>query len=309
MKCFYVIVVVFLAMLNTGCLQSQLRHDHVYQARTLTEIYEQQVLDNLAMFRSNPNATPFFAIPSSGSADVTDSGQIKASPLNGPLHTALELSSLSRTNRGGWTIKPIVEPDRLNLMKCAYRRAVGISFDEDPCLNCCKRMQDWAGKAETDPCECCSCCAIKPIKVKSCPKIFFPRKCAKIGCYCGTKIEVCPQSYQEFSHLVMTILEYAINEKGKKKEKPEAEVTHFHYLKDDSGQLLLDSEGRPIVDFVDRFTAEAHPFKFKDDEGNTLEAMPIPSSGGGTSSTLDATQDILKEADRQRQRNLLFQPF
>ncbi|MFM2001710.1 MAG: hypothetical protein RI963_1136 [Planctomycetota bacterium] len=52
--------------LFSGCTHRQLRWNTTHQAQTLTDIYEQQVLDNLAMFVRNPNSTPFFAFPNAG---------------------------------------------------------------------------------------------------------------------------------------------------------------------------------------------------------------------------------------------------
>ena len=114
------------------------------QAKSLTGIYERQVLDNLAMFSQNPDALPFFAIPKAGSAQVTDSGAISASPLNGPIHTALSLTSLSRGNAETWTLEPVSDPAKLRRMRCAYRRALGYSFKE--CNKCCQLQEDWENK-------------------------------------------------------------------------------------------------------------------------------------------------------------------
>lgn len=83
---------------QTGCTHRQLRYDNVMQARTLTTIYEQQVLDNLAMFAQSPDSLPFFAVPGAGSASVTDTGSIAASPLNGPIRTIIGPLSLGRGN-------------------------------------------------------------------------------------------------------------------------------------------------------------------------------------------------------------------
>lgn len=62
--------------LAAGCAHRQLRWNTVRQSATLTEIYEQQVLDNLAMFVRDPGSLPFFAFPVGGGSDVTDEGSI-----------------------------------------------------------------------------------------------------------------------------------------------------------------------------------------------------------------------------------------
>ena len=51
------------ALAGTGCTHVQLRKNTVNQADTLSEIYQQQVLDNLAMFVYDYYSLPHFAIP------------------------------------------------------------------------------------------------------------------------------------------------------------------------------------------------------------------------------------------------------
>ncbi len=114
-----ILPLVTLALLSSVCTSTQLRYNHNSQAKSLTSIYEQQVLDNLAMFMKNEDALPFFAVPKAGSADVTDSGALSASPLNGPARTVLSLTSLSRNNKIGWTTTPVTDPAKITLMRCA----------------------------------------------------------------------------------------------------------------------------------------------------------------------------------------------
>ena len=55
-----------LTYMAAGCTHTQLRWNTVQQSRTLTDIYEQQVLNNLAMFVYDPNSLPFFSFPNAG---------------------------------------------------------------------------------------------------------------------------------------------------------------------------------------------------------------------------------------------------
>lgn len=48
----------------------------VLHAQTISDIQEQQVLNNLAMFVANPGSTPFFAIPSGGSTTVSQKNSL-----------------------------------------------------------------------------------------------------------------------------------------------------------------------------------------------------------------------------------------
>ncbi len=249
---------------GTGCTHTQLRYNHTRQARTLTGIYEKQVLDNLAMFRQNPNALPFFAVPKAGQAQVTDSGALSASPLNGPVHTTLSLQQLSRSNGGSWQIEPVSDPTKLKLMRCAYRRAIGLDNPNDLCTNCCDMQQDWVGVEKTpDNAQkvCCGCCRIRPLKMEE-GKKFLRSPCDKVGNYCGTHIRLCSDkcTQENFTQLVFTILDYAINDSAGPYSKPQMDVEHYHYKKNEKNEYIVDGQGRFVIDSIDRFTADAHSY-------------------------------------------------
>lgn len=202
------ILLLAVSLACTGCTHTQLRSGHVNQAKTLTGIYEKQILDNLAMFVANNEALPFFAVPKVGSVDVTDAGALSASPLNGPAHTVLSLTSLSRNNKQGWTIDPVSDPTRLILMRCAYRRAIGMANPSDICVDCCEKQMMWKGTSDASV--CCDCCAIRPLAIEVCSKRILHNPCEKVGSYCNTHIRVLPESYEDLTRLVLTILEYAV---------------------------------------------------------------------------------------------------
>ena len=170
----FLFLAVSLMTASLGCTHRQLRHDHVMQARSLTTIYEQQVLDNLAMFSQNIDAVPFFATPSAGSAQVADNGGIAASTLNGPLRTVLGPFELNRANTESWTLAPISDEGKLRKMREHYVAAVsgGISL----------RKAGRRGPAS---------------------------ECLLRGTYCDSSIEVCSQSKAAFGELVLTILKEA----------------------------------------------------------------------------------------------------
>ena len=170
----FLFLAVSLMTASLGCTHRQLRHDHVMQARTLTTIYEQQVLDNLAMFSQNIDAVPFFATPSAGSAQVTDNGSIAASTLNGPLRTVLGPLGLSRANTESWTLSPIRDEGKLRKMREAYVEAVsgGVSL---------RKSNRRSPTSE----------------------------CLLRGTYCDHSIEVCSNSKAAFGELVFRILKEA----------------------------------------------------------------------------------------------------
>ena len=78
------LALLLLPLLAVGCTHTQLRYSTTHQSDTVTRIYEQQVLNNLAMFVVNNDAVPHFAIASDGSTDVSDKGMFALGPINTP---------------------------------------------------------------------------------------------------------------------------------------------------------------------------------------------------------------------------------
>src|SRR5205809_881388 len=106
-KILVILSVAVLAMTCAGCTHMQLRYNFIHQADSMNEIFERQVLDNLALFMVNPSALPSFSYPDSGASNVTDTGA-----LNGVDPTTSFLSKfyalqLSRQNYDQWTLVPV----------------------------------------------------------------------------------------------------------------------------------------------------------------------------------------------------------
>ncbi len=143
--------------LAQGCAHTQLRWNTVRQSRTLTEIYEQQVLDNLAMFVYDSNSLPFFSFPNAGGSNVNDAGAVTgvlnwAHGVGGLNNGALTLNG-SRNITESWTLTPIIDPVKLQLMRCAYQQVVsncGIGEMSMHCPDCQKMRDAYMGKV-TDP--------------------------------------------------------------------------------------------------------------------------------------------------------------
>jgi len=55
----------------SGCAHVPLARNTQRQIRTIVDIQQQQVLDNLAMFTVNLHATPYFAVPNGGGTNVS----------------------------------------------------------------------------------------------------------------------------------------------------------------------------------------------------------------------------------------------
>lgn len=137
--------VLLLLLCSCGCTHHQLRLNTVKQAQTLTNIYQQQVLDNLALFSQDPHAVPHFAVPSSGGSDVTDSGRITGSPLI-DFRRVVGLTA-DRSMRESWTMQPVTDPDKLRRMRCAFQRAVGCP--NVMCAKCCDLRKEFVGKKDS----------------------------------------------------------------------------------------------------------------------------------------------------------------
>ena len=140
-----IVPMIFMTIAVSGCAHTHLRVKTVKQSNTVNNIFEKQVLDNLAMFVVEPNSVPSFAYPKEGNTNVQDSVSLKGSPFD----KFREIAGIdgSRSSLGSWGLQPITDPDKLRLMRCAYQRAVGCLTD-DPCVDCCGDEKKFIGKTD-----------------------------------------------------------------------------------------------------------------------------------------------------------------
>ena len=125
----------------TGCEAFQLRNRTVRQASTMTDLNYEQVLDNLAMFVSNPDSLPYFSLAPSGVTTIqqtyTPMGSLNWDyaffGMVGAFKNHLDKKSLSLTanqqNIETWNTITSYYPESLKVMQCAYQKAVG----REPC--------------------------------------------------------------------------------------------------------------------------------------------------------------------------------
>jgi hypothetical protein len=107
-----------------GCTSARLRQRTTNQGSTLPELQYQQVLDNLALFASNPSALPWHVNLREGTTQITDS--ITGGALVNLAEAATEPQIFgSRTAVAQWGMSPVIEPTELRLLRVAYRRAQG----------------------------------------------------------------------------------------------------------------------------------------------------------------------------------------
>ena len=139
----FCVVAVFCAMMS-GCAHTRLRNGTVAHSSAVGDIHTQVVLDNLAKFAANPNALPHFTYPTSGTLSFNDSHSPNI-PLNfnpfGLVSWTLGNSG-TRSSNLGHNVMALNDPLKLDLMRCAYQRAVlgNCRCIESGCGDCRKRL-------------------------------------------------------------------------------------------------------------------------------------------------------------------------
>jgi hypothetical protein len=135
----------------------------VNQVGSVADIYQQQVLNNLARFVHDPHSLPDFGVPTSGVAAVSDTGSAAHGlGWNSTTFTGATLGlNASRNINQNWALKPVQDPRKLELMRCAYQQAVG----KMDCTMCCPDCQKrFANFYTGDP------CGTVPTPCQACPE-------------------------------------------------------------------------------------------------------------------------------------------
>lgn len=135
---------VLACFLSCGCTHAQLRYSSISQGSTLTDIQYKQVLNNLAMFTVNPDVMPYFATAGSGSAQIVDNGGLSALSFQWPVYAGSGTIFAQRSIAEQWGLAPVLEPDRLKAMRCAYRLLVRSL--EEPCDDCSTELAKFLGR-------------------------------------------------------------------------------------------------------------------------------------------------------------------
>lgn len=251
---------------SAGCAHKQLEWNTTHQAKTLTDIYEQQVLDNLAMFVYDANSLPSFAYPNEGASNVNDSGNIGSSTSWVPVGFASEMLSLGadRDMRESWVLQPVYDVRRLELMRCAYQHALrctGICSGGDCCPDCDKIQRtfylgDPAGNYDRDPYNdhlgywssktgrttpaCLT--GVQWLRHGDCTALPHCRS-GKVGHYRGTYVWLAEGGQNELSKLTMIMLDYAFSAQPKKPEKRQKDITLYF---DRDGKLVGEHSKRAV---------------------------------------------------------------
>jgi hypothetical protein len=230
------IAVAILCTATSGCLHTRHHRKTANQLEMLPEFYQEQVLDNLAMFAVDPGSLPFFALPGEGLNQMVDSSSV-GTDLNwsggvGPfLFSALGTEGqASRDSLQSWKLSPVVDPRKLARMRCAYQFAIAnqslpmgseglakaVHCQEDGNPAACLPIQDgcqWFGIGGKHD-------------VPSC------RGCTYVGNHCGTYVWVLPGCRDQLARLTMLIMEYSFRE-------PNAAATR-------KIEYFVDAQGLPV---------------------------------------------------------------
>lgn len=119
------------------------------QTSTVTDLIQQQVLDNVACFAANPNTLPSFATISDGTTQTQDGGFTQPSATwNATTFTQFMLPmNASRQLMENWKLQPVMSAGRIRRLRCAFqmlfeRPSLMLSQDgksvcvPEGCINC-----------------------------------------------------------------------------------------------------------------------------------------------------------------------------
>jgi hypothetical protein len=220
----------------SGCTHVQLRKNVTNQARTVGDFHRQQVLNNLALFAYDFNALPSFSFPNQSSAFVTDQATAGVAPgfgrpTGGPagvigqfLFTTLGINLTgSRAAQEGFTVTPVNDPRKLELMRCAYQKVLSNCGRGEMARNCpdCKTRFNvfYTGDPTGDIRAGANGQVTSECLGDQCWLKIACEKCAKKHChccyqahYCGVHIWVPPEGSDELTKLTLMILDFALHD-------------------------------------------------------------------------------------------------
>ena len=292
MRLFPALAIAILAC--SGCAHNQLRWNTVKQSATLTDIYEQQVLNNLAMFVYDQGSLPFFSVPNSAATDVSGEGSVGAGfdwSDTSFLGSVLNLGG-SRGMRQAWTLVPVSDPRRLERMRCAYQQVVWPISNgaESSCPNCSKVLDRFYLGSDTEKDlvthtaesgRITTACLSSSLWFGYGPKECVPKDscgCLKVGHYCGTYVWLLPGGQDQLSKLSIVMLDFATN------APPATPTREVEWYLDNNSLPATEANATHVV----RATLPASTdtgVKIKTENGRTFGVLPQPVAGAKTSST------------------------
>jgi hypothetical protein len=132
---------VLASLILSGCQTAQLQKSTLVQARSVTDIYYEQLLTNIAMLNTHPKSLPYFSLPQTGANTTQLSLTLSYTPTADLITAAgVYLGRYLFDKQGGaitgadtnveqWTTGPTTNPNKLLLMRFAYEYVSGL-YDE-----------------------------------------------------------------------------------------------------------------------------------------------------------------------------------
>ena len=185
---------------------------------TLSDIYYEQVLNNVARFEANPDSMPSFAMVTAGTVNVEDAHTAAFNPTYSPTLTrAMQgggalpiLSMLFQTNASrsvteNWSTTPVTDSDNIRRMRCAFQLLVG--REESDCDKCKARLEGFflGGTESFD-------CALPRNWYEVGCKNDVPDNACHVAHYCDMYVWVTPQGMDGLSRFTITIMDIATGE-------------------------------------------------------------------------------------------------
>jgi len=142
-------LVLAFALMNAGCMTTQLRNRMTEQASTIPDVYYQIVLNNLAMIAADPARMPYFSDPQTARTSIGRNASVSyginldlitSAPTNAALSYFFgrylvdkQTATLTggQNDIGEWAAVTANDPDKLFSMRAVYRKTTGTATSED----------------------------------------------------------------------------------------------------------------------------------------------------------------------------------
>ncbi len=249
---------------GSGCTHIQLRRSTLSQTGTITELQYQQVLSNLASFHCHPEVLPHLAVVGTGGTSVSDEGSSNAELEWDPSKLARALLGLEghREVEEQWTLAPVINPDKLRAIRCAYQLVVqGCATDAE----CDKLLTSYLGNDYGEWLPRGWYC--------SGSKKDVPRKACYVANYGEQYVWVMPEGIDGLSRLTLAILNIATLDPNPAPDEPTKQVEQYFYV---NGQLdRIETYTRP-----DPLAPRSSPSLNRKDFYNPLQSQIQMGAGG-----------------------------
>ena len=207
---------VVIALSLPGCAAHHvLQRDTVAANLTISDIYFQQVLNNVARFEVNSAAMPSFSVISAGTVNIQDSAGAAVSPTYSPTLTkalqgggALPILSIlfglnaQRSITENWSTAPITDSDNIRRMRCAFQLLVG--RESSQCDRCEDRLKGFF-VASTESQDC----MLPRGWYQVGGKCDVPPDACYSAHYCDTYVWVTPDGLDGLTRVTITVLDLA----------------------------------------------------------------------------------------------------